>query len=132
MGPTAVQTQNPRSDDRQMRSCHPGIRAIGGCALPRKMTELSDDSLERQEEIDNVFRRRGSRRRNNAVRLTDSAARLGPVSLAHHILLSVYIKALVALDEVGKQPRFVELHCKFADVAKMAVRLRLGVAGAAL
>lgn len=60
------------------------IRAIGGCALPtRKMTELSDDSLERQEEIDKVFRRRGSCRRNNAVRLKDSAARLGPVSLAH-------------------------------------------------
>lgn len=108
------------------------------------MTELSDDSLERQEEIDKVFRRRGSRRRSNAVRLKDSAARLGPVSLAHgkvilggddwgdDISCSVYIKALVALVEVGKQPRFVELHCKFADVSKMAVELILGVAGAAL
>ena len=41
-------------------------------------------------------------------------------------------QGVVALVEVGKQPRFVELHCKFADVSKMAVELILGVAGAAL
>ena len=80
-----MQTQKPirRPPNKVVPPRHI-IRSIGGCALPtRKMTELSDDSLERQEEIDNVFRRRGSRRRNNAVRLKDSAARLGPVSLAH-------------------------------------------------